>query len=349
MRAVTHAPSGHCAPIYRHRSQGIKAYAYTRYGPPEVLELTELPLPVPADDEVLVRVLATTVSSADWRLRSMQLPAGFGPLGRLAFGIRRPRKAVLGSELSGRVEAVGRSVRRFKVGDDVVAYPGARLGAHAEFCCVAAEGPIALKPWNLSHEQAAALCFGGATVLDFFRRAALQGGERVLVNGASGAVGSAAVQLARHRGARVTAVCGSANVEWVRSLGADRVIDHSREDFTLGSESYDVIVDTAGTAPFGRSREVLADGGRLLLVNAPLSELLRAPWVNLTSDCKVIAGPAAERPAYVHELVRLAEAGHFTPVIDRCYPFAQMREAHRHVDLGHKRGSVVVRLGHAQA
>ena len=170
--------------------------------------MTELPTPEPDDDEVLVRVLATTVSSADWRLRSLHLPAGFGPLGRLAFGIRRPRKAVLGSERSGRVQAVGRDVTQFKVGDGVVAYPGARLGAHAKFCCVAAAGPIAIKPWNLSHEQAAALCFGGATMLDFYRRAALQGGERVLVNGASGTVGSAAVQQARHKGAHVTAVCG---------------------------------------------------------------------------------------------------------------------------------------------
>ena len=246
----SHVFSSFLCPGLGHRSHRIKAFAYTRYGPPEVLELTELPTPVPEDDEVLVRVLATTVNSADWRLRSLQLPAGFGPLGRLAFGIRRPRKAVLGSELSGRVQALGRDVTQFKVGDEVVAYPGSRLGAHAEFCCVAAAGPIALKPSNLSHEQAAALCFGGATMLDFFRRAALQAGERVLVNGASGTVGSAAVQLARHMGARVTAVCGSANVEWVRSIGADRVIDHSREDFILGGETYDVVVDTAGTAPF---------------------------------------------------------------------------------------------------
>ena len=314
------------------------------YGPPEVLELTELPTPVPARDEVLVRVLATTVSSADWRLRSLQLPAGFGPLGRLAFGIRAPRKAVLGTEFCGRVQALGPDVTQFKVGDEVVAYPGARLGAHAEFCCAAAAGPIARKPSNLSHEQAAALCFGGATMLDFFRRAALRGGEHVLVNGACGTVGSAAVQLARHVGAHVTAVCSSANVEWVRSIGADHVIDYSRDDFSLGGKTYDVVVDTAGTAPFNRSRRVLTEGGRLLLVSATLAEMLRAPWVNLTSHFKVIAGPTAERPEYVHELVRLAEAGHFLPVIDRCYPFAQMRDAHRYVDLGHKRGSVVVCL-----
>jgi NADPH:quinone reductase-like Zn-dependent oxidoreductase len=202
-----------------------------------------------------------------------------------------------------------------------------------------------MQPANLSDAQAAALCFGGSTMLDFYRRAALRSGERVLVNGASGAVGSAAVQLAKHFGAHVTGVCSTANLELVRSIGADQVIDYTTDDFAQSTQTYDVIVDAAGSAPFSRSRHVLSDGGRLLLVLADLGEMLKAPWVGITGSRKVIAGPAAERLEYVQQLAQLAAAGRFTPVVDRCYPFEQMREVHRHVDSGRKRGSVVVRVG----
>ena len=307
--------------------------------------MTELPKPVPARDELLIRVCATTVSSADWRLRSLSMPAGFGPMARIAFGIRRPRQPILGSELAGEVEAVGAEVTAFKPGDKVFAFPGGRLGCYTEYRCVAAAGPVAIMPANLSFEQAAALCFGGSTMLDFYRRAALQGGERVLVNGASGAVGTAAVQLAKHFGAHVTGVCSTANVELLRSLGADQVLDYTREDFARSGQTFDVIVDTAGTAPFSRCARALAPGGRLLLVLASLPDLLKAPWVGMTHTQKVIAGPAAERVEYVQRLAQLAAAGRFTPVIDRCYPFDQMREAHRYVDSGRKRGNVVVRVG----
>jgi NADPH:quinone reductase-like Zn-dependent oxidoreductase len=300
---------------------------------------------VPSKGEILIRISATTVSSADWRIRALQLPAGFGPLARIAFGFKRPRQPVLGSELAGEVEAVGSEVAAFKPGDKVFAFPGSRLGCHAEYRCVAANGPVAMQPANLSDAQAAALCFGGSTMLDFYRRAALRSGERVLVNGASGAVGSAAVQLAKHFGAHVTGVCSTANLELVRSIGADQVIDYTTDDFAQSTQTYDVIVDAAGSAPFSRSRHVLSDGGRLLLVLADLGEMLKAPWVGITGSRKVIAGPAAERLEYVQQLAQLAAAGRFTPVVDRCYPFEQMREAHRHVDSGRKRGSVVVRVG----
>lgn len=307
--------------------------------------MVDLPKPVPAKDELLIRVCATTVSSADWRLRSLTLPTGFGPMARIAFGIRKPRQPILGTELAGEVEAVGAEVTAFKPGDQVFAFPGGRMGCYVEYRCIAANGPVAIKPANFSCEQAAALCFGGATMLDFFRRAALQRGERVLVNGASGAVGTAAVQLAKHAGAHVTGVCSAGNVELVRSLGADHVFDYTREDFTQSGQTYDVIVDAAGTAPFSRSARALSRGGRLLLVLASLPELLKAPWVGLTHTQKVIAGPAAERIEYVHQLAQLAAQGGFTPVIDRCYPFEAMQEAHRYVDSGRKRGNVVVRVG----
>lgn len=243
----------------------MKAMIYRRYGPPEVLEMTELVKPVPAKDELLIRICATTVSSADWRVRSLEMPSGFGLLGRAALGIRRPRQPILGTELAGEIEAVGSEVTTFKPGDKVFAFPGSRMGCYVEYRCIAADGPVALKPSNLSYEQAAALSFGGSTMLDFFRRGSLQSGERVLVNGASGAVGTAAVQLAKYFGAHVTGVCGEANLELVQSIGADEVIDYTKDDFSRSGQTYDVIVDAAGTAPLSRSGRALTSDGRLLL------------------------------------------------------------------------------------
>ncbi|MEO8011447.1 MAG: NAD(P)-dependent alcohol dehydrogenase [Dokdonella sp.] len=307
--------------------------------------MTDLVKPAPAKDELLIRVCATTVSSADWRVRSLELPSGFRLLGRLALGIRKPRQPILGTELAGEIESVGSEVTTFKAGDKVFAFPGAGMGCYVEYRCIPADGPVALMPANLSCEQAAALGFGGSTMLDFFRRAALQCGERVLVNGASGAVGTAAVQLARHVGAHVTGVCSTANLELVRSIGADDVIDYTSDDFSRSSQTWDVIVDAAGTAPFSRSGRALSRGGRLLLVLAGLKDMILAPWVGITNTRKVIAGPAAERTQYLHQLAQIAAAGKFTPVIDRCYPFEEMRSAHRYVDTGRKRGNVVIRIG----
>ena len=277
-------------------------------------------------------------------MRSLELPRGFGLLGRLALGISRPRKTILGSELSGEVEAVGRAVTSFKAGDQVFAFSGVNLGCHAEYKCLPASGAVALKPPNLTFEQAAALSFGGSTMLDFFRRSQIRRDERVLVNGASGAVGSAAVQLAKHFGAHVTGVSSTANLDLVQSIGADEVIDYTKCDFAKSTARFDIIVDTAGTASLTRSGPVLSKGGRLLLILATLPELLKAPWHSFTSGKKVIAGPAAERPEYIHQLAELALAGRFLPVIDRCYPFEQMVDAHRYVDRGHKVGSVIVTL-----
>jgi NADPH:quinone reductase-like Zn-dependent oxidoreductase len=324
----------------------MRAAVYERYGPPEVIELKEVAKPSPRDDEVLIRTRAITVTSADWRVRSLDLPSGFGLVGRLVFGVRRPRQPILGTEIAGVVERVGKSVTRFKAGDEIFAISGAGMGCHAEYKCMPEAGAIALKPPNLSFEEAAAIPFGGTTALDFFRRGKLRSGETVLVNGASGAVGTAAVQLARHFGAEVTAVCSTANVDLVRSLGATDVIDYTREDFTRNGQIYDVIVDTAGTAPFPRSRGSLAKRGRLLMVLGGLPEMLRVPWVSITSSRKIIAGPAAERAEDLRFLAELAERGEFRPVIDRRYRFEQIVEAHRYVDTGRKKGNVVVTLDH---
>jgi len=272
------------------------------------------------------------------------VPVGFRLISRLFFGVLRPRQPILGTELAGVVEAVGKDVTAFKIGDPVFAFSGVNMGCYAEYKCIAQDGPVAMKPANLSFEEAAALSFGGTTALHFFGKAKLQSGDKVLINGASGGVGTAMVQLAKHFGAEVTAVCSGANVELVKSLGADRVIDYTKEDFTKNGQTYDVILDTAGTAPYARSRGSLKKGGRLALVLSGLPDLLAAPWISLTSGKKVIAGPAGERSEDVKLLGELAETGRFKPVIDRRYRFDQIIEAHRYVDAGHKRGNVVVTL-----
>ena len=320
----------------------MKAAVYERYGPPEVVEIRDVPKPAPAAGEVLIRVHATTVSAADWRLRSLELPRGFGPLARPMFGFRRPRKPILGTELSGVIEHVGADVMQWRVGDAVIAFPGFAMGAHAEYLTMPADGKIAAKPANVAFDQAAALCFGGLTALHFLRQAGVREGERVLVNGASGAVGVAAVQLARDMGARVTGVASGANEALVRSLGAERFIDYTREDFADGRETWDVIVDTAGTAPFARSRRALAPGGRLAIVLGTLGDMLRAPLQSLTSGLKVSGGAAPERAEDVRHLAQLAEQGRCRAVIDSRYPLERIVDAHRRVDSGHKRGSVVV-------
>lgn len=324
----------------------MKAIVYERYGPPEVLQIKEVEKPVPKDNEVLIRIRATTVTAGDWRVRSLNVPVGFGFISRLVFGVSRPRQPILGTELAGEIECVGKDVSRFKAGDQVFAFCDFGMGCHAEYKCMPEDGAVALKPPNLTYDEAAALSFGGTTALDFFRRGKLQRGEKLLINGASGGVGTAALQLARHFGADVTGVCSAANVELVKSLGATHVIDYTQEDFTQNGETYDVIVDAAGTAPFSRSKNSLKEGGRLLLVLGGLPDMLQIPWVSMTTSKKVIAGPASGRSVDLRFLAELAEAGEFKPVIDRRFPFRQIVEAHRYVDTGHKKGNVIITLEH---
>jgi NADPH:quinone reductase-like Zn-dependent oxidoreductase len=323
----------------------MRAAVVTRYGPPEVLRFRDVPRPVPQPGTVLIRVHATTVSAGDWRLRSLEVPAGFGWILRLLVGLRRPRQPVLGSEAAGTVAAVGPGVGRFAVGDAVVVFSDMALGCHAEYVCVPETGAIAARPSNLSFEEAAALSFGGTTALYVLRRAALSRGERILVNGAAGAVGTAVVQLAVHAGAEVTAVCGPINADLVRSLGAARVIDHTTTDFSRLGESYDVILDAVGNAPLSRCRRCLAPGGRLLRLVTSLPALLLAPLQSLVSGRRVMAGAAGGSAEDLATLAALAESGAFRPVIGRVYPFEQIVAAHRHVDGGHKRGTVVLSLG----
>ncbi len=267
---------------------------------------------------------------------------GFGIAGRLAFGISSLRQPILGSELAGDIVEIGAAVHNFAVGDAVVAFSGAKLGAHAEYRCLRADTVIVRKPPTLSYATAAALPFGGTTAIDFFRRGALRTGDRVLINGASGTVGSTMVQLAVAAGAEVTAVCSGSNADAMQQLGAAHVVDYTRVDFAEEGGSFDVIADTVGNAPYSRVRHVLTSHGRLLLVLATLPEMLRAPWVNTTSRHRIDAGPAAERVDDVRTLVEMAVDGRFTPLIDSRFTFDEIAAAHARVETGRKRGSVVV-------
>jgi len=323
----------------------MKAIVYHRYGGPEVVEIAEVPKPVPNDNEVLIRIRATTVTTGDWRARSLTMPPGFGLVGRLVFGLFRPRQPILGTELAGQIEAIGNAVTRFRVGDPVFAFTGANYGCHAEYRAISDEGLIVLKPENLSFDEAAALSFGGTTALSLLRdKAGIKSGDRVLVVGASGGVGSAAVQIAKHFGADVTGVCSTVNVDLVRSIGADRVIDYTQEDFALRGEKYDIILDTTGTVPFARGDAVLKPGGRLVIVLGSLATALGVRRPSKASGKAVIASVAAVRIGDMKFLAKLAETGAYKPVIDRSYLLRDAAKAHAYVDTGRKRGSVILTI-----
>lgn len=328
----------------KHEPLTMRAAVVTRYGAPEVLALREVARPAPRARELLIRVKASTVSSGDARVRSLRVPDGMGLLARLALGWSVPRQPVLGTECSGVVEAVGAGVTRFRVGDAVVAFPGAAMGAHAAYLCVREDSPVAPKPDDLSWEESAALLFGGTTALHYLREARVKPGERVLVLGASGAVGVAAVQLARRDGAEVTAVCSAPNASLVMELGAARVIDYRSEDFTLGEARWDVVMDCVGATDYARCRRVLAPGGRLLRVVCGLGGQLAAAWQGRLSGHRVIAGVSPGRPEDVQRLVELARSGEYRAVIEASMPLSRIAEAHARVDSGRKRGSVVVTM-----
>lgn len=249
----------------------MKAMVYHRYGGPDVVALAEVPKPVLKDNEVLIRIRATTVTTGDWRARSLVMPRGFGLMAPLVFGLFRPRQPILGTELAGEIEAIGNAVTRFRVSDPVFAFTGGKYGCHAEYRTMPEDGLIVLKPANLSFDEAAALSFGGTTALPFLRdRAGIKSGDSVLVVGASGAVGSAAVQIAKHFGAEVTGVCSTVNLDLVRSIGADRAINYTQEDAAMNGETYDIIFDTTGTMPYVRCGAMLKPGGVLWLFSARL-------------------------------------------------------------------------------
>lgn len=319
----------------------MKAAVVERYGPPEVAQIREVPKPVPADDEILVRVTATTVNSGDARIRAMRVPRGMTLMFRLSMGWNGPKQKVLGFDCAGVVESVGANVSQFKAGDRVVGSHGFRFGMHAEYTTFTERDALVPIPEGMNDTDAVAVLFGGSTARSFFQAGSLKAGERLLVNGASGAVGVYAIQLAKHIGAEVTAVCSSANADLVRSLGADHVIAYDHEDFTQNGQTYDVIMDNHGNAPFSRIRHMLPVDGRFLMVIADIPQMIAGKFEKRVVDPGSDDSKAVNKPAY-NELLSLVQQGVLKPVIDRILPFEEIAEAHRIVDSGRKRGSLVV-------
>lgn len=326
----------------------MKAAVYERYGPPEVLKVQQVDKPAPKANEVLVRVHATTVTAGDTRMRAFRVPFSYWIPARLFLGIFGPRQHVLGMELAGVIEEIGNGVTRFKKGDAVFASTGieagSKAGAYAEYCCLLEASVIAKKPANLSYEQAATLCVGGRTALYFLRAAGVKAGDRVLVYGASGSVGTFAVQLAKHFGAEVTAVCSGANLELCRSLGADATIDYTKRDFSEDRQAYDVVFDTVGKASYGACMRALKKDGTYLQAVATPAMQLRMALTALTGRRKVVGGGPAPVSEDLELLKKLVEATEIVPVIDRTFSLEQIADAHRYVDTGHKKGNVVIRL-----
>ena len=323
----------------------MKAIVYEKYGPPDVLQLKEVGKPIPKTNQVLVRIYATTATLYDCWLRGGTGPPGFGLVSRIASGFRTPKQPILGTDFAGEVEEVGRDVTRFKPGDAVYGFTGMDLGTYTEYHCFPEDGMLAQKPTNLPYEEIAAVPYGSLTALFFLRAANIQNGQKVLIFGASGGVGSAAVQLAKHFGANVTGICSTTKMDMVKTLGADRVIDYTQEDFTQSGETYDVIFDTIGKSPFSRSVRALNKGGYYLFATFGLSRFIQILWLKLTSNKKV--GPLSvidENPNDLIYLKELIEAGEIKPFIDRCYPLEQAAEAHKYVETGKKRGNVVITL-----
>ncbi len=326
----------------------MKAVVMSKFGPPDVLQLREVAKPVPKDHEVLIRVYATTAFAGDCELRSLKLPREY----RLPFWLYirfvRPKPVILGQELAGEIEAVGKAVRQFKIGDQVFATTGFGLGAYAEYKCMPEkpglmEGMLAIKPTNLTFAEAAAVPVGGLEALHFVRASQVRNGERVLVNGAGGSIGTMVIQLAKGRGAEVTAVDSTRKLDRLLAIGADHVIDYTQADFTRGGQTYDVMIDVVGHSSVPRSLRSLKENGRYYLGNPSMSQRLQARWT-ATGSKQILLGSSSQKREDLEHLRELVEAGHLKPVIDRTYSLEQMADAHRFVDQGHKMGNVAVTI-----
>jgi NADPH:quinone reductase-like Zn-dependent oxidoreductase len=334
----------------------MRAIVYTEFGGPEVLQLKEVQKPAPKENEVLVRVRAAPVNYGDLTARNFKnipssefhMPLALLLPTRLSFGISKPKIHILGSEFSGEVEAAGSQVRRFKAGDAVMGYLGLRMGAYAEYACISAEGMLAPKPVNMTFAEAAAVPYGAIMATSLLRHANLHPGSKALINGASGGIGSAVLQLAKHLGAEVTGVCGTPRLNYVKSLGADWVIDYTQQDFTQNGETYDLIFDVLGKSSFANCKKSLKSNGIYLLASFKSKALLQMLWTKISGSQKVICAMASEKAEDLVFIKELVEAGKYKTIVERCFPLEQAAEAHRYVETGNKKGSVVITMEHSQ-
>ncbi len=317
----------------------MKAVVYKQYGSPEVLQLMDVEKPMPKNNEILLSIKATAVNSGDIRLRKADPFAV-----RFLSGLIKPKINILESVFSGEVESIGKDVTFFKVGDYVFGHTDMRFGAYSEFKCFPENASLALKPANITHIEAATIPFGGTTALHFIKKADIKSGQKVLIVGASGAVGSTAVQLAKSYGAHVTGVCSTANLALVKSLGADEAIDYTKEDFTKNGETYDVIFDAVNTISISRSLKSLNKRGILILSAAGMSEMFQGLWISMTNSRKVWTGVISHKAEDIVFLKELIEAGKLKPIIDRTYPLVQIVDAHAYVEKGHKKGNVAIEI-----
>ncbi len=330
----------------------MKAIVCTEYGGPQVLQLHEIEKPVAKNNEILIRIHAASVNFGDRMARNFKaitprqfnMPFLFWLMTKISFGLRQPKITVLGSEFAGEIEAAGRDVKRFKPGDQVFGYPGLSFGAYAEYLCLPEDGVLAIKPANMTYEEAAVAPYGAIMALNLLRRVNIQPGQKVLVNGASGGIGSAALQLAKYFGAEVTGVCAAPRLEFVKSLGADKVIDYTKEDFTQNGETYDLIFDILGKSSFSRCKSSLKPNGIHLFASFKLKQLLQMLWTSMSGGRKVICALAPGSVEDLNSIKELIEAGKIKAIIDRCYPMEQAAEAHRYVEEGHKKGNVVISM-----
>lgn len=325
----------------------MRAILCTKYGSPDVLKLGEVKKPICKDDEVLIKIHATTVTAGDCELRSFNVKPLIWIPARIYMGLRKPKRAILGMELAGEIESVGKSVKTFKKGDSVFADTGFHFGSYAEYVCLPSTNAIAIKPVNMTYEEAAAVPVGGLNALHFLRKANIQAGEKVLIYGASGSIGTFAIQIARCFGAEVTGVCGTTNLELVKSLGANKVIDYTKEDFIKNGEIYDVIFDTKGTTSFSHIKQSLKEKGRYLSANPRVVDMVTGIWASMTSSKRVILDASGQETKDLIYIKGLIEDGKIKSVIDRQYPLEEIHEAHRYVEKGHKKGNVVIKVEHS--
>jgi NADPH:quinone reductase-like Zn-dependent oxidoreductase len=330
----------------------MKAIVYSEYGSPDVLQVKEVEKPLPGEKEVLVKVHATSVNYGDLAARNFRemspqkfnMPLLFWLMAKISFGLRKPKTTILGSEFAGEVESTGKNVTKFKSGDPIFGYLGQNMGAYAEYICVPEDGVLAIKPANLTYEEAASVPYGAIMALNLLRKVNVHANQKVLINGASGGIGSAAVQIAKQMGAEVTGVCATPRLEFVKALGADKVVDYTKEDFTRNGETYDLIFDILGKSPFSRCKNSLKPKGILLHASFKMRHIFDMLRTSKSTGQRVFCAIA---PGSLKDLVsvkELIEEGKIKSIIDKCFPMEQAAEAHRYVEQGNKKGNVVISI-----